>query len=83
MKEKAYNYYVDMVEFGKRVKTVRKEHGISMKEMEDFFGLSPQALYKWERGTAFPEVQNLYALSRFLGVSVDSLLGGSHSQTAA
>ena len=74
MIDKAYNYRIDMVAFGSRIKSFRTEHKISMRQMEDFFGIFSQALYKWERGESLPEIQNLLTLSRLLGVSVDNLL---------
>ena len=74
--KKATDYSVNTVEFGKRISLIRKEKGISVKEMSDFFGMYPQTIYKWERGTAFPDVDNLLALSSYLEVNIDYLLTG-------
>lgn len=82
MIDKAYNYRVDMVAFSSRIKSLRTERKISMRQMEDFFGISSQALYKWERGESLPEIQNLLALSRLLGVSVDDLLVSATADAA-
>lgn len=83
MASKAYYYHVDMVAVGKRIRSFRKQQGISMNQMVDFFDISPQALYKWERGESLPEIQNLLALSRFLKVSIDELLVGENFAVAA
>lgn len=82
MADKAYNYYVNMEAVGERIRTIRKQRNISMKSMEDFFGISAQSLYKWERGASLPEIQNLVALSKFFGVSIDSLLIGPGTTAA-
>ena len=83
MTARAYEYHVDMVATGRNIKAFRKQKGISMNQMVDFFGLSSQALYKWERGETFPEIQNLYALSGLLQVGIDDILVGGHSAIAA
>lgn len=38
---------------------------------------SEQAVYKWQRGDSLPTVDNLYALSRLFGTSVDNILRGN------
>ncbi len=79
----ACNYSVNMKEVGIRIKRLREEKAISKKRMQHFFGISPQALYKWERGDSIPEIQNLVALSRLLDVSVDYLLLGDNYPLSA
>ena len=37
---------------------------------------SDQAVYKWQRGESLPTVDNLFALSRLFGTSVDDILIG-------
>lgn len=41
---------------------------------------SDQAVYKWQRGDSLPTVDNLYALSRLFGTSVDDILRGSREE---
>lgn len=41
---------------------------------------SEQAVYKWQRGDSLPTVDNLYALSRLFGTSVDDILRGSREE---
>lgn len=49
--------------------------GISVKELQDIFGFStPQAIYKWQHGTALPTIDNLIVLAAVLGVKVDDIL---------
>lgn len=76
MEHKASDYRVEMDKVGSRIREIRKKKHIRMSEMEEFFGLYPQTMYKWERGDTLPNVENLIALSNFLGVSIDRLLTG-------
>lgn len=60
---------------GKHIAELRKEKGLSVKDLQRFFGFdAPQAIYKWQCGTTLPSVDNLLALSVLLEVSIDSIL---------
>lgn len=60
---------------GKRIAQLRREKGLSVKDLQRFFGFeAPQAIYKWQSGSALPSVDNLLALSVLLEVSIDSIL---------
>lgn len=40
---------------------------------------SPQAIYKWQNGTALPTVDNFIALAALLHVRIDDILITDHS----
>ncbi len=62
---------------GERIRRQRIKCGLKVRDVADFMGFeSEQAVYKWQRGDALPTVENLYALSRLFGVSVDYILEG-------
>jgi transcriptional regulator with XRE-family HTH domain len=66
---------IDMVKTGQNINRLRKLAGISVKDLQDIFGFTtPQAIYKWQHGTALPTVDNLVILAAVLGVSVDEIL---------
>lgn len=66
---------------GARIKEIRKAHHIKVGEIARFMGFeSDQAVYKWQRGDSLPTVDNLYALSRLFGTSVDDILRGSREE---
>ncbi|MCD7737967.1 MAG: helix-turn-helix domain-containing protein [Lachnospiraceae bacterium] len=49
--------------------------GLSVKDLQDIFGFStPQALYKWQHGTALPTIDNMVVLAAVFGVKVDDIL---------
>ncbi len=60
---------------GQRVAQKRKELGLSQEALGDRLGVSRQSIYKWESGSALPEIEKLIALSKLFGVSVGWLLG--------
>ena len=66
---------VDLTATGKNIEKLRKESGLSVKELQIIFGFgTPQAIYKWQHGTALPTVDNLVLLSTILKVSIDEIL---------
>ena len=63
------------IEIANRLVEFRKKAGYSQEQLADKLGLSRQAVSKWERGEASPDTDNLIALSKLYGVSMDELLG--------
>ena len=66
---------INMAETGKNIERLRKEAGLSVKNLQDLFGFrTPQAIYKWQRGCALPSIDNLVVLSSVLNVKIDDIL---------
>ena len=43
--------------------------------LQEYLGLScPQGVYQWQAGRSLPSVDNLYAVSRLWGVSMNEIL---------
>lgn len=57
-----------------RFAQLRKEAGFSQEELAAKLGISRQAVSKWERGESSPDTDNLIALAKLYGVSLDALL---------
>ena len=54
---------------------LRKAAGLSVREMQNIFGFTtPQAIYKWQHGTAMPTIGNLVVLAAVLDVTIDEIL---------
>ena len=46
---------IDMVRTGQNINRLRKNAGVSVRDLQDVFGFAtPQAIYKWQHGTALP-----------------------------
>ena len=66
---------IDMVETGRNITRLRKERGMTVRDLQAYFGFEePQAIYKWQRGKSLPTVDNLYALGALLGVPMEDIL---------
>lgn len=66
---------INMTATGNNITRLRKNAGLSVRDLQDIFGFStPQAIYKWQRGTAMPTVDNLVVLASVFGVRIDDIL---------
>lgn len=66
---------IDMVKTGQHIMELRMQAGLSVRELQEIFGFStPQALYKWQHGTALPSMDNMVVLAAALGVKIDDIL---------
>ena len=66
---------IDMVRTGQNINRLRKLAGVSVKDLQDVFGFAtPQAIYKWQHGTALPTIDNLVVVAAVLGVRIDDIL---------
>lgn len=59
---------------GEKIKEARKQSGLSQEQLSEKLGISRSAVAKWETDKGIPDVDNLKALSQFLGVSIDYML---------
>ncbi len=66
---------IDMRATGTHIKELMVARDISVQDVQEAMGLaSPQAVYRWLRGSNMPSVDNLYALSRYLNTSMDDMI---------
>ena len=66
---------IDMARTGQNIGRLRKQAGLSVKDLQDVFGFAtPQAIYKWQQGVALPTIDNLVVLAAVLQVRVDDIL---------
>ena len=66
---------VDMIATGQRITILRKQAGLSVKDLQNIFGFStPQAIYKWQQGVALPTIDNLVVLSTVFNVTIDEIV---------
>ena len=61
--------------FGERFSRLRKQRGLTQEELGEKFGISGQAVSKWENDASMPDISILPELSDVLGVSLNELLG--------
>lgn len=69
-------YRIDNEKFGAFVSELRREKGMTQKDLAQRLFVSDKAVSKWERGLSLPDISLLQPMADILGVSVTELLGG-------
>lgn len=64
------------IEIADRLVQLRRDNGLSQEDLASRLGVSRQAVSKWERAESSPDTDNLIALARLYGISLDALLLG-------
>lgn len=75
-------FEVDKQKFGAFVAALRKEKGLTQKELAARLYISDKAVSKWETGVSIPDMALLIPLSEALGVSVTELLNCRRAEPA-
>lgn len=52
---------------------LRKGRGLTQIQLADIFGYSDKSVSKWEHGDASPDIETLYSLASYYGVTIDDL----------
>lgn len=69
---------IDIKKTGECISKLMKQKGITVKDVQQQLMLgSVQSVYHWLNGLSLPSVDNLYALSDMLNVSMDDLICGN------
>ena len=66
---------IDVKATGRNICSRLEAHEILKSELRLYLGYtSAEAIYRWPKGKNLPTLQNFYAISRILGVSINDLL---------
>ena len=66
---------IDMVKTGQNIKKLRKEMGMSVRDLQKVFGFTtPQAIYKWQHGDCMPSIDNLFVLATLFQVHMEEII---------
>ena len=69
---------IDKRETGINIRRIMDQHKLTVKDVQQFLGLgSAQSIYHWLNGISLPTIDNLYAMSELLQVSVDEMICGN------
>lgn len=69
--------------FSSFIAELRKEQGLTQKELADRVGVSDKAVSKWENGKNYPDIEIMQSLGEIFKVSVSELLQGERLETEA
>lgn len=73
---------MDQIRTGKFIADMRKEKGLTQRQLADRLTISDKTVSKWECGNGLPEVALMLPLCEVLGVSVNELLSGERLSDA-
>lgn len=65
-----------MLLIGSRIQEYRKKAGLNQEEFADKLGVSRQAVSKWERDKAYPDLDRVVCICEILNVQVEELIYG-------
>ena len=68
----------NMEKIGAFIASKRRESGLTQGQFAEKLNVTHQAVSKWERGEAMPEISKIGELSKTLGVSADEILVQMH-----
>lgn len=66
---------------GEIISTLRKEKGMTQKQLADMLNITDKAVSKWERDIAWPDTQTIPKLAEILEVSVEELMNAKSAPT--
>ena len=69
---------INLRETGINLRRIMDKRGIEPKDVQEYLNLaSTQSVYNWFNGLNMPTVDNRYALSQLLQVSIDEIICGN------
>ena len=75
MEKLGYSYIgLDVSATQRNVAALIEASGLSDKDIGEYLGLSVQSINKWRHARCLPDIENLFLLSRILGLRVDDFL---------
>ena len=72
---------LDLSTIGYQIQSLRKSKGYTQNQLGDMVGVSFQAVSKWERGEALPDIATFVILAEVLDTTLDNLLHGGKKVT--
>lgn len=67
-------------ETGINLRRIMDMRGVTPKDVQEYLGLGcVQSVYRWLDGVNMPTIDNLYALSELLQVSIDEIVCGNRA----
>jgi len=71
-----FTFDVSREDFGKRLRTLRKQGGLTRKELGRLAGVDSELIRSYESGKALPKAKTLLSLASVFSVTIEWLLIG-------
>ncbi|NLC25267.1 MAG: helix-turn-helix transcriptional regulator [Fastidiosipila sp.] len=69
---------MDLIKTGLFISELRKQQGLTQKDLAEKIGVTDKAVSRWETGRGFPDVSILEPLAKALNVSVTEIVNGEN-----
>ena len=69
---------MDPRKVGNLIKDLRKKNGLTQKDLADKYGVTYQAVSKWENGTNLPDISLIKEICNDYNLDVNDFLDGNH-----
>ena len=66
--------------FAEKLKSIRKQAGMSQEQLAEKLGVSRQAVTKWETDAGIPDIENIMAISVLFDISIDELFSNERRE---
>lgn len=63
------------INIGNNLKQLRLQKGLTQEQLAEVFGVSAQAVSRWENNTSYPDITLLPGLAIYFNTSVDAIIG--------
>ncbi|MBQ4607579.1 MAG: helix-turn-helix domain-containing protein, partial [Clostridia bacterium] len=63
------------LQIGETIRQLRLRDGRTQEDLAEALGISPQAVSRWEKGGAYPDMEAVPAIANYFGVTIDMLFG--------
>ncbi len=73
-------FIMNMPEIGNRIKELRYNKGIKVRDIVESLGVSENSVMKWQRGDCLPSMDNLYLLCKMLGTTMEYVIAGEEEE---
>lgn len=69
-----YAPYISAEKTAEHLRRLRRERGLSVKQVAGLILCGTQSVYDWEAGKCLPEISRLLGISRVYGISINDIL---------
>ena len=73
---------MDQEKFGKFIKEIRKNNNLTQKQLADKYGVTYQAVSKWENGKNMPDIMLIKQMSKDFNIELEDMFEGEYKSAA-
>jgi transcriptional regulator with XRE-family HTH domain len=72
---KKYKEESIMLKLGENLKKLRLKRELTQEQLAEAFGVSAQAVSRWENGMTYPDITLLPSIASYFDISIDEIIG--------